>query len=136
MKYEKSLKNSSEVFVKIIKAILIGLFTCVAINSILLVTSAFLFVKAKNIPSASVLPLAAVLSSISSFLGAYTACKILKQKGLIYGAIIGFLFFVLLFFSGLIMAREPLSIMTLIKLVLLPVFGSVGGIVAVNNIKF
>ena len=70
--------------------------------------------------------------AIGSFIGAYCCAALNKSRGLIVGFLCGFVVFTLMFILGL-STGESISLMTLWRLIVLTVFGILGGIKGVNK---
>ena len=74
-----------------------------------------------------------VICGISAFVCGFTSSKISKVKGLINGAICGFLFFLIILSAGLIMMDGTLTLFTFLKFIVSLLFGAVGGIIGLNK---
>ena len=132
MRNEKSFKKD-EALVRGVKAIVVGDIIGTLICIALTVIASFLFVKSKHIPQAMLTPLTIAIAAIGAFIGSYVTVRISKINGMLYGMASGFILFVILFISSLIIAREPLTMMTAIKAILLVLVGAIGGIIGVNK---
>ena len=132
MRYDSHAKTEDSL-VRAAKAILVGIIVGSIVCVILLMVCSLLFVRVKNIPEAVIGPLTIGIAAIGAFLSGYVAVRIVKIKGLIYGMLSGFLLFVILFVAGLVIARESLTMMTLIKCILSVLMGGIGGIIGVNK---
>ena len=132
MGYSKSAK-AQDPLVGIIKAVLVGDIVGVLVCALLLFITSFLFVQTKNMPNAVIEPLTIGIAGIGAFCAGYISARVLKNKGMFLGMSAGFILFAVLFISGLIIAREALTMVTVIKLLLLLLMGAVGGIIGVNK---
>ena len=116
-----------------LKAIFFGTLFGVAFCALLLLLCTFLFTRVKNVPEHVILPLTLGISALGAFASGYVSVRISRAKGLLYGALSGFALFLVLLLAAFVFAREPLSIITLIRAVLLILSGAVGGVVGVNQ---
>lgn len=132
MKNEKSFKKDVAL-TNGVKAILVGNLVGTIVCVILLMISSILFVQSKHIPQSILTPLTVVISGIGAFIGSYITVRISKINGMLYGMASGFILFVILFIASLIIAREPLTMMTAIKAILLVLVGAIAGIIGVNK---
>ena len=116
-----------------LKAIIVG-FVC-GISSLillLLLICALLMVSGTANPELiQWLDVAAL--SISVYISAFMTAKIIKRNGLIWGLIIGFSVYIIQLVSGFISSESNLTYISLVKLLAIVIFASVGGIKAVNK---
>ena len=73
------------------------------------------------------------ITTISAAFGGFYACKNIKEKGLIYGLLVGFLYIILLIVL-FYLAREDyiFEITVLYKAILVSLAGGIGGVLGVN----
>ncbi len=108
----------------------VGLIGCV--GSLML---AALLVQSVDVPRAVILPLAIAAAAIGAFLAGLTAAAVSGQRGLLFGAICGLLLWLLILLAGVARYAEVSGGNTLIKLAVLVLAGSVGGVLGVNMRK-
>ncbi len=115
------------------KPLIIGMF-CGAISCVtLLFLATFLITKSGNMPSDFTGSLMIILTGIGAFIGGYVSGKTSREKGLVYGIACGFLMFILFFLGGFIVARNSVTMLTVIRLFTMLLCGAVGGITGVNK---
>ena len=127
--YNTNLKKNSIY----IKGILFGSIICISVIIVLLMISAFAITQLGNVQTDIINIVVNVINGIGVFCGSFIALRIIKSKGIVFGAIIGGILFVLIFIAGLISSTETLSINIPIKLIVSVIFGIIGGILAVNK---
>lgn len=73
------------------------------------------------------------ITTMSAAVGGFYACKHIKEKGLIYGLIVGILYIILLI-TMFYLAKEKyiFDITILYKAILVSIAGGIGGILGVN----
>lgn len=116
-----------------VRAVAIGSVAGAALCAALLGVSALVFLSAGNIPQDFITPLVIALSVFSAFLAGLITAKISRKRGLIYGMLSGVLLFVLFLFAGLAASREPVSVESGIRLVVMAISGAIGGFAGVNR---
>lgn len=134
MKYDKSMKMDDAIN-KVIKGVFIGTLFGTFISIVLLIIFSVLFIKMKSIPSLAIEPISMAICAISAFLSSYISARIIRENGMIYGIISGFVMFMLMFFSWLIFNREAITTLILVKITLMLLMGAIGGIIGVNKKK-
>ncbi len=132
MKYDKSMKMDDAIN-KRIKGLFIGTLFGTFISIILLILFSMVFIKMKSIPSLAIEPISMVICAISAFLSAYASARIIRENGMVYGIISGFVMFMLMFFSWMIFNREAITTLILVKITLMLLMGAIGGIIGVNK---
>ena len=108
----------------------VGLIGCV--GSLML---AALLVQSVDVPRAVILPLAIAAAAIGAFLAGLTAAAVSGQRGLLFGAVCGLLLWLLILLAGVARYAGVSGGNTLIKLAVLVLAGSVGGVLGVNMRK-
>jgi putative membrane protein (TIGR04086 family) len=82
-------------------------------------------------------PLVSVMSSFSlclgAYVGGYTAAKRRRQNGMIIGILTGIFIYCVIFFAGVIFAKNSISFSFLTKLIMTLICAAVGGVVGVNS---
>ena len=115
-----------------VKAILIGVAVSVAVMLILLCAICGLLVVMGAVPYRLLPYIALIADAGGAFCGTYIAAALHKGRGLILGLICGFILFVIHFFAGLC-SGGSVGIATLLRFIVLIVFGILGGIAGVNK---
>ena len=73
------------------------------------------------------------LLALGAFSGGFITSRITKSAGLVVGLITGFAIFILITATGLTRSDDPVSLLTLTRLVALLVAGGVGGIAGLKR---
>lgn len=115
----------------IIKPLIIGFIISIVVSFLAIIIFA---VTATNIDiSDDGLTVMSIISMINgAFAGGFVSAKVLKEKGLIIGAINGLLFFFIMTLISFIVSREPMSSISLIKILSFTIASMLGGIFGVN----
>lgn len=115
-----------------LKAILIGTAAALAVTLALLCVICGVMTISSGVPY-DILPYILLIADAGgAFCGAYCSAVINKSRGLILGLICGFILFVILFIAGSA-TGESIGLMTLLRFIVLVVFGILGGIKGVNK---
>lgn len=85
-----------------------------------------------NLTDNTLLILSLTSMNLGCFIGGLTSGKISKEKGFIIGAINGFIVFLLITIISLILNKNSITIITLIKLITFTLSSMIGGVVGVN----
>lgn len=118
------LNNYKVLLKSIILAMIISLILLFILSVVLAVTS----VK-ENIMSFAII----FISAISILVGAFFSANKIKEKGIIYGAIIGLLYMIILYFiSSVVNWNFSLTLEAIIMTIIGIVGGAIGGILGVN----
>lgn len=120
---------------KILRAVLIGTLVGILLCSLLIVLLSYVLVKMGQIPTNAVFIILQVISAVSAFAGSYTAVRLYKAMGLLLGLATAFSMFLVVFTVGLSISVEPVSMLTVTKMVAMLCAGAIGGIVSVNKRK-
>jgi len=115
----------------LIKPICKGIIVGIIVNFIFLLLFAMLLTK-KQLPQSAPTILALSAVSIGALTSGFFAAKINKSNGLIIGLLTGLLLFSLYFLLSLFISQNSLSMNTVIKLILILVSSSFGGIFGIN----
>lgn len=82
-------------------------------------------------------PLVSVMSSLSlcigAYVGGYIAAKRRRQNGMIIGILTGIFIYCVIFFAGVIFAKNSISFSFLTKLIMTLICAAVGGVAGVNS---
>lgn len=118
---------------RILKAFLIGILCTIVI--ILLMTCLFglILQMMSGIPYGIIDYVVIGIQGIGVLTGAYIAGILAKGKGLILGALIGGVIFLIVLAGGLSIVQNDITILTLIRCVVMIIFGIAGGIAGVNR---
>lgn len=117
----------------ILKAVLFGVLVSLVISVILLCVLTIAEMTTGLLPVEIVNIACAVVLAVGTFVGGFAAARITKSAGLIVGAITGLSVFMVVLISGLIRSGDEISALTLIKLGLELISGTLGGIIGVNK---
>ncbi len=116
-----------------IKAILLGTVIGVLLFFILIALFSFIFLKSGSLPYDFITIISLMIGSIGAFFSGYLSVRILREKGLLYGCIAGFILFFLIYIIGAIAYQEVASIKTLLRCLVMVLAGSIGGVIGVNK---
>ncbi len=108
----------------------VGLLVCFG-----LLMLAAMLIERVDIPSSAVFPLAVAAAGSGAFIAGLLAAAMAKQHGLVFGALCGLILFLLILLAGFVRYAGVDGGHTAIKLAVLIVAGSVGGILGVNRRK-
>lgn len=115
-----------------IRIILIGIGIAVAVM-LLLMCVICAVISLTSIFPYSVLPyILLIADAVGAFCGTYFSAAVIRNRGLIIGAIGGFVLFIIHFIAGL-STGETITLLTLLRFIVLMVFGAAGGIAGVNK---
>ena len=115
------------------KAVLIGTAVSIAVMLIMLVVISAVMLFMPTIPydMLGYISLAAV--AVGVFTGAYTAAAVAGSNGLVMGLICAAAVFLILLVIGFAADGGTLTVMTILKLAVLILFGALGGVKGVNR---
>lgn len=105
----------------------LGLLAAIAVSLTLCAVFALVFVIIESIAESAVIPLSLLAVALGCFLGAYICAALSRCRGIIYGAVIGFVLFVLLWIIGLFCSDSYFGTQSTIKLIVLIGTGCCGG---------
>ncbi len=100
-------------------------------TAILLVFS--LVMSVRDVPAVLINPLACAAISVGSFFAGFICARLLRQRGMLLGALCGLLLFGLLLFTSLTLTGEAFGWIVLIKLVIVMTSAMIGGVLGVNT---
>lgn len=121
-------KTIISIFFSIALAAAAGLIICVLI----LFLTAVIIVKSQNVPYNIFSGVGIAAACIGSFAGGFITAKIKKSMGMLWGAVCAAAMFLVLLTAGLIMGGG-ISGLTFLRLGLMLIVGSLGGILGVNK---
>ncbi len=102
----------------------------VACTVILLIAAAIMTTGV--LPTSAITPVALAAATIGSFFGGFAAARASRERGLLYGAGVGLLLFLLITIVGIAVLQELRGTMTLLKAALTIGCGALGGVLGVN----
>ncbi len=105
----------------------IGVIVCAVI---LLIAAAIM--TTGILPASAVTPIALAAAAIGAFVGGFVAARLSRERGLLYGAGVGLLLFLLITVVGIAASQELRGTMMLLKAALTIGFGALGGVLGVN----
>ena len=127
----KNFNNSNKHIA--VKSLAIGVAVGIVAISLMLLITSFSFAQIKSIPTAMLGTISMIFASLGACIGAYVSLRIMRNNGLVWGAICGAVLFVIVLILGLINSTDSLSIATIIKCFAMLLSGAIGGVVAVNK---
>lgn len=82
-------------------------------------------------------PMVSVMSSLAlcvgAYVGGYIAAKRKRQNGMIIGILTGIFIYCIIFFAGVIFAKNSISFSFLTKLIMTLICAAIGGVFGVNS---
>ena len=116
-------------------SVLGGVITAISITLILILLFA-VFIRFLNIPDSWIFPVNQVIKVISLFFGAWVVIKNTKQKGLIYGLLLGFTYYIINFaLFSILKGSFSISINNFYDLILTTLSSGIIGIILVHIFK-
>lgn len=112
---------------------ILGVFTAALINIAIVALCSFMFSVSKTFSPEAVLGVVIGADVICAFVGGYIAARIKKEKGIVCGAIVGGILFILVLTGGMISGFEEITYRTILSFGILLIFGALGGIKGVNR---
>ena len=88
-----------------------------------------------DVPAMLISPVTVFLLAFGNFCGGFAAAKICGEKGFFCGALSGILFFIIAWIFGAVFEYSGFGISAFIKLIMVVIASSFGGIIGVNYIK-
>ena len=130
----RSLKKSRELsgIKKKILAVFWGVSGgAIACFLMLLIFSAILSISSAS--SSIAKPIATAVLFLSAFICGYISSRILKEKGILIGAVSGAIYFLLYAIIGLIFGSKSLQAAVSLKFIIAVVSSAIGGVIGVNR---
>ena len=124
-------RENSSVAARIVRPMAIGGAIGVLLCVVLLLLAATVMASCQ-LPQSVIAPLAVVILAISTMLGGFTASRITRERGLLYGAGCGLLLFLITALAGLGVDGTVQGTMLFLKLAASLGCGAIGGIIGVN----
>lgn len=116
---------------RLLRALIYGLVFAIGGCTIVLLVAAIIISK-NDVPQNSVNIIADVAVILSSFMAGIAAARVMKCKGLVTGASIGIIYYIIMFLSSILFFKAEITIAALTKLIMMVVSSSIGGIIGVN----
>ncbi len=132
MRYDKTSTRENDFKVKI-KSILLGAAAGAVVCTVFLFLFAFFFSVVKTVPQFMIQGIAVFCAVLGAFVAGYTAVRMYRSKGLMYGALSGFLLFLVITIVAFIASRDKFTYLTIIRMLLMVTLGAVGGVIGVNR---
>ena len=120
---------------KILQSVIIGMIVGILLCSLMIFLLSFILVKSGQLPMNTVYIALQVIGALSAFAGSYVAVRIYKEYGMLLGLLTSFFIYLIVLAVGLSTCSEPLSMLSLTKLIAMLCAGAVGGILSVNRRK-
>lgn len=117
----------------LIKAVLFGTVCGLLVTVILVCILSAIVMTSGLLPTELTNYITLALLALGAFSGGFITSRITKSAGLVAGLITGFSIFILITITGLTKSDDPVSLLTLIRLIALLVAGGVGGIVGLKR---
>lgn len=127
------LNNRNTETQTIIKSILLGCITGIVVCNAMLSLLSILFVKIGSIPLEYLPLITTFIGAVGAFTAGYFTVKIYKKRGMLIGALSGFILFLIVLITGTAKGIDNDIVSILIKLAVFTVLGSIGGIIRVNK---
>lgn len=70
---------------------------------------------------------------LGSFVSGFAYARLVRNKGLVCGAVSGILTFGIYYIAGLLLGADAFSVLVLVRLILVVLFSCIGGIIGVNT---
>ena len=117
----------------LIKAVLFGTVCGLLVTVILVCILSAIVMTSGLLPTELTNYITLALLALGAFSGGFITSRITKSAGLVVGLITGLAIFILITATGLTRSDDPVSLLTLTRLVALLVAGGVGGIVGLKR---
>lgn len=103
-----------------------------AVSCFVLLMIFSVILSASSLPISAARSIAMVALFISSLVGGFIASRILRERGLIIGALSGVAYFLLYMLIGIIFGSAGVQMSIILKLIIATTASAVGGIIGVN----
>lgn len=127
----KRSREPASVLPRILRPILIGVLVGV-IAGVLLLLAAAAVMASTQLPTGIVSPIALAVIAVAALVGGFTAARLSRERGLLYGAGCGLLIFLVVAIAGFSVVPSSQGAMLLLKLALTVGGGALGGVLGVN----
>ena len=115
-----------------LRPLLVGLCVGVVVGTLLLLGAALLL-KEADLPVGVIPPLAIAAAGVGAFFAGLSTTLLVKERGLMLGALCGTLLYLLLLLAGFARGGGIQGGYALIKWAVLTVCGAIGGLIGVNR---
>lgn len=123
----EDLKSQSK-FLLMIKGIIVSV-----IITLIMILSLSIILSNSDVKESVIMPTVIFMTSFSILIGSFVITKSLKEKGIVYGSVLGVVYMLLLYvISSIINFNFSLNINSLIMIVIGVFGGAIGGILGVN----
>ena len=126
--------NVSETAVKNLRpvaiSVLTGVIACVAI----LIFSAAI-ISSQSVPHRLISPMVILSLIVGGFISGFLCSKAIREKGLVYGAVCGFLISLAMLLAGFVITEDGIGVLALIKIMIVMFSAMIGGVLGVNTRK-
>ncbi len=112
----------------LVKAVVFGSVCGMLVTVILMCVFAAIIMAGGLLPAEITNYIGVGILSCGTFFGGFVTSKITKSAGLVVGIITGFIIFLIITAMGMAKSDEALTVLTLVRFILLVIFGGVGGI--------
>ena len=126
-------KEKKQRIIPIAAILLVGVAVGAIVCALTLLLLSVAFSVAKRAPQVLILPLAVCAAGIGAFAAGFTAARLVRRKGYLFGLAEGLLLFAATFVCGIAATDELATALSALKLGLMLLAGMVGGIVGVNR---
>ena len=116
----------------IFRPVITGCIAGAVITVLILAFLAFLL-TVRDFPAATAVPLVSVAAGVGALFAGFAASKTFKKQGLQIGALTGLVLFLIILLISTFISGSNFSVLTVIKLVIMLLSASIGGILAVNT---
>lgn len=130
----KTVADTQTAFKSSVASVLFGVVGALLV-SLLLLSAFSILMTVRDLPSVVILLLACVSIAGGAFVGGMVAARLIRNRGLLIGAITGLAFFLILYLTGLIMHQAGMDVWLLVKVAVALLTGGIGGITGVNMRK-
>ncbi len=105
----------------------VGLLMSCAVTAGIIAACSLVFVLLKSIAESAIVPLALISAAVGCFAGAFLCASMIKRFGILFGAGIGLVMFLIICAIGVLGAKPIFGTETAVKLLLLLLAGGGGG---------
>ena len=126
-----STRKETSLAAKILRPIGVGTGIGVIVCAVILVAAAAIMTTGV-FPATAETPVALATALIGAFIGGFVAARLSRERGLLYGAGVGLLLFLLITCVGIAVLEELRGNMMLLKALLTIGGGALGGVLGVN----
>lgn len=130
----KTVADTQTAFRSSVASVLFGVVGALLV-SLLLLSLFSILMTVRDLPAVVIVLLACVSIAGGAFVGGMVAARLIRNRGLMIGAITGLAFFLILYLTGLIMHQAGMDAWLLVKVAIAVLTGGIGGITGVNMRK-